>query len=319
MDNFWENEDQEVFRDIPDEVQLDNNGNQLIAPPVNVRTPQRSIAQSVPIQQPIAVELQHGEHQEEHQEEDEDFSIVLNDARLRLEQGRLYEMIMNHDIFAGSDADEKAVKHVQRQIRNFAKEQMEIMLGMRQEQSKDISFNMNFPFNPLEIETLKALASAATKGATKSAAAEQYIAPVKKIGLNPIGVNRQTKTTAKLTPKIANPLPNQPTNPVKRSKSDTAIDQILREEGVTREELNAVFDPNYKTLNKPLHELTEQELLERNKQAKRRITGQVKSPNALPMPSVEQEEMIYTQRAAVAAANPQMQNIMSLLTNPKKK
>ena len=58
MDNFWENEDQEVFRDIPDEVQLDNNGNQLIAPPVNVRTPQRSIAQSVPIQQPIA-ELQH--------------------------------------------------------------------------------------------------------------------------------------------------------------------------------------------------------------------------------------------------------------------
>ena len=71
---------------------------------------------------------------EEIQEEEEDFTAVFNDANLRIEQGRLYQMIMNHDIFEGMDADERAVQNVQKEIRKFARERMEIMLGMRQEQ-----------------------------------------------------------------------------------------------------------------------------------------------------------------------------------------
>ena len=64
---------------------------------------------------------------------------VLSDARLRLEQGRLYEMVMNSDLFEGSDCDPKAIKNVEKEIRNFAKERMEIMLGMRQETSEEAS------------------------------------------------------------------------------------------------------------------------------------------------------------------------------------
>ena len=85
-------------------------------------------------------------------------------------------MIMNHNIFEGVEADPKAVKFVQKQIRNFAKEQMEIMLGMRQEPSAQPAMSMdNFPFNSLEVEVLKMLASTATKGAT--AESEPFTGP----------------------------------------------------------------------------------------------------------------------------------------------
>jgi len=43
----------------------------------------------------------------------------------------------------------------------------------------------------------------------------------------------------------------------------------------------------------------------------------VKNPQAIPMPTAEQEEMLHTQRAQSAAANPQMQVLMAALTKKK--
>lgn len=311
-DVFQEEED---FRDIPDEVV---EGQQ--APAVSIRM-QRPVApaqlqnqQQQPIQKTIVEEYEENPQLDTTPDEEEDYSDIMSDARIRLAQGQLYEIIMNHELFAGVEADEKAVKIVQKEIRNFAKERMEIMLGMRQEQ-KEVSVNVASPFNALEVETLKALASAATKGASRSEEAEQYVPVVRTTGLNPI-------TTRKAAPKPAQPKPlaKSPSNPVKRVKVDPNVEYELQQDGVERiyieEAKRQIANDTYKPLTKPIHEMTEDEIRARNKQASTRGST-VKNPNALPMPSVEQEEMLYSQRAQAANQNPQMQSIMAILTKKK--
>lgn len=327
--NFFSDDNDDEFRDIPDEV------SQQDAPPVNVR-----------VQRPVAPPVQEQQAQEEYydrvsggdysapEEQEEDFSSVLSDARLRLEQGKLYELIMNHDIFQGVEADERAVKHVQRQIRNFAKEQMEIMLGMRQESPKVQPLSVdNFPFNDLEVEALKALASAATKGATMAPEAQTFSGveqprQAPKVGLNTIGTPKKAAPAAPkpmaakpAAPKApAKPLAQKPAAPVKRDANrDAIIDKILAEEGITRAEYDAQYPPDYKALEKPVEQMSEAELRERAIAMRRRSPGQVKNPQAIPMPTIDQENMLHATRAQAAASHPQMQSLMSLLTNSGKK
>jgi hypothetical protein len=172
----------------------------------------------------------------------------------------------------------------------------------------------------LEVQTLKALASAATKGATASPEVQTYSGVTqqpKKVGLNTIGVKPAAKITTQQRPTVPvpKPLQNKPIAPVKRQKNELEIEKILIEEGISREEYERQYDPNYKPLNKPLHKMTEQELRERNKQA---LVKRAVPNNAIPMPTAEQEEMIHTQRAQAASVNPNMQRIMNALINQKK-
>lgn len=314
MTNFFSTDEQEEeFRDIPDEVV---EGQQAPPAQVKLQRPATPTAPTQPPKQPV----QTVEIEEEFEEEvEEDFSEVLSDARLRLEQGRLYELIMNHDLFSGSDADPKAIKYVQKEIRNFAKERMEIMLGMRKETAQVERLEIDFPFNALEVEVLKKLAFTATKGESENS--DAYVPEVKKtieevplvskkVSLNTIGSRRTTpKQTAPLTKKTA---------PLKRTRRDETVEQILAEEGVTKEELETVFDPNYKPLEKHPELLTPEEVFQRNARLQAKTTKQVRSSSALPMPDLEQVNMMNTQRAQTASAHPQMQTIMNLLTATKK-
>jgi hypothetical protein len=213
------------------------------------------------------------------------------------------------------------VKNVQRDVEEFAKERMEIMLGMRNEPVPQTQAIVSSPFNDLEVEALKALASAATKGATKTAEAEAQNGSwvEKQSSFKPISLTNGAKPRPP-APKVTKPLPNKAQSPVKRARNQDTIDQILAEENVTQEELDATFNPNYKPLGKQLSQLTEEELIERNRQSKIRLSRQqVKNPQALPMPTADQEEMIHSARAAAANANPQMQSIMRLLNQQPKK
>src|ERR1019366_6683663 len=107
---------------------------------------------------------------------EEDFVDVLSDAHLRLEQGSLYKLVMNGNLFQDVDADPKAVQNVQKEIKTFAKERMEIMLGMRKETNTVEHLEIDFPFNALEVEVLKKLASTATKGASEHS--DRYVPEV---------------------------------------------------------------------------------------------------------------------------------------------
>jgi len=313
-----DDDDGQDFRDIPDEV----SGQDAGVPQVRVNRP---VAPPQQTQQAPEPEVEY--EYEEQSDEEEDFSSLLSDARSRMEQGRLYEMLMDHDIFAGADADEKAIKFVTKQIRMFAKERMEIMLGMRQEAPKVQAFNAaDFPFNDIEVAALKDLAYVATKGASSRDEAQTFTpqavpAAPRRTGLNPIAVKpaaRPSTPAARPPAPAPKPLAQKAQAPVKRDpKAEAAIERILQEEGITREEYERQYPPGYKSLPKPLNNMNEQELAEWRRQDALKTKAQVKSQFAIPMPTAEQEEMLHSQRANTAAANPQMQVLMAALTKKK--
>lgn len=310
-ENQWGDED--IFNDMPDEAKLDENGQPRQAPPVVLTRPP---APSRPVQQAPAqptYEEQAAEEEEVLEETEEDFSEAMTDASIRVDQGTLYKLILNSDLFEGVEADPKAVQNVQREIRKFAKERMEIMLGMRRETATVERLEIDFPFNALEVDILRKLAFTATKGASENS--DRYVPDItrtteevptvgRKTTLNPI----RGSAPKKAAPQAKKQLPSKPSAPIKRTRLDLTIDQIAREEGVPRE----LLEENVPGMGgKPLHELSESELLERNKIAGQRRGTQVRSANSLPMATIEQQEMMAIQRATqVAGGTPLMAQIL---------
>ena len=130
----------------------------------------------------------------------EEVSVVSN-ARIRLEQGRLYEMLIKHNLFEGVDAIPQAVNKVQSEIKNFIIERLEILLGMKSEKQTEIrEIIKESEFNELEVQALKMIASKVTKGAsenTLSAEKEKIksnLKPIKAAGSQNTSLNSIKKT-----------------------------------------------------------------------------------------------------------------------------
>lgn len=217
-------------------------------------------------------------------DEDEDYSEVLSDARLRLEQGKLYELIMNHELFNDVEADPRAAKSVQKQIRKWAKTQMEIMLGMTPDPSTQPSAFISSPFNDLEVTVLKKLASAASKGATESEEANVVtVAPVpvakKKPTLNSIGSSKPKLVVSK---------------PIQRK-----TEPLKREAKSKQPEINQKGLLTGKTLD----EMTPEEKQEKVRENIERNKGKVVIPSdRLPQPDYATREMIAYSQVSRATA-----------------
>ena len=170
------------------------------------------------------------------------------------------------------------------------------------------------PFNDLEVDILKKLASKATNGATETPEANQVAAQVRqaprKQTINPIGGSTSMK---KMAPQPAKKLPTKPQAPVQRTRVNATVEQIAAEEGVPVEALEL----NYVPLSKPLAQLSETEQLERAKQASQRLNKHrtVKSASALPMATPEQEEFVAMQRASQMGQAPGMQALLDRVKN----
>ena len=282
----WDEQDEGEFRDIPESVYgTESPDNPVVSSAtMSPKQPQRV----APPQQLVPVNQFIEEVIEAEESEEEDFEAVLADANLRIELATLYKMIMNHDLFDGTDADPRAIETVTRGIRKFAREQMEIMLGMRQEVQKESV--VSSPFNDLEVDILKKLASAASKGATQAPEANrtsQVLNSPRREGLNTIGggTNAKSRPNPVVSTKKQNPsLASKQQAPIQRQARPQAA-PVIREE-------------NYKPLTKPLNEMTSAEREERNKGASLRQGGKrsVKSTTSLPMPTPDQEEMFHTNR-----------------------
>lgn len=319
MSNLWdEDDDNSQFLDRPDETRVDNNRQPMQAPPVQIQQPQRPRPSNIPAE-PVPAAQEQSAHFEGDIDldiyEDEDFSEVLNDANLRIEQGRLYQMVMNHELFEGMEIDPRAVKNVQTEIRRFARERMEVMLGMRKETSKVETLEIDFPFNALEVEVLKKLAFTATKGATRDS--DNFVPAIKRVTeevpvaprrttLNPIGNTQSKKTTTQR-------LPSKATSPIKRKRLDATTEQILAEEGVSRE----LIEEDYVPIGKPLNQLTSQELEKRARETQQRLAQRktVKSTSALPMATPEQQELMAIQRANQMGSAPGMAALLEKVKN----
>ena len=113
---------------------------------------------------------------EEYDEDDmfEQAQSVMDRATVRLEQGKLYNMLIQHSLFEGVDADPQAIANVESEIREFIVERLEVLLGMRAEKETQVQQIVQQPqFNDMEVQALKMMANKVTKGASANAPTSQ--------------------------------------------------------------------------------------------------------------------------------------------------
>jgi len=133
--------------------------------------------------------------------DDRETAVIYN-ARLRLEQAKLYEMLINHNLFEGVDASPRAIKNVQNELKEYIVQRLEILMGMRKEKKevsipKEIEVSVESEFNDVEKDFLKQLAYKGTMGNSAKGVIEkrtQTIKPVTQLssnGLKPL-VRKET-------------------------------------------------------------------------------------------------------------------------------
>ena len=176
---------------------------------------------------------------EEYDEEEE--INTVNEAHVRLEQGRLYNMLINHNLFEGVDADPTAIANVQRQLKEFILEKLEEMLGMRvkKEKTQTQQVVVQSDFNELEIQVLKRVASKMSKGMTENAPApKSQVSELntvkkqeKKVSLNTLG-SQVSKPKPTPKPSSGKPLRQKPVQkpqrPQKQNRSVNNQDVLVK-------------------------------------------------------------------------------------------
>jgi len=272
-------------------------------------------------------EEQHNEETEEYMEDykstgesayklDKRESNVLNDATIRLEQARLYDMLIKHDLFQGVQANPQALNNVQNELKAYIVSRLEILLGIRQEiqetEEDDRQFIVDSPFNDIEIEFLKALSYKGTKGASAQGSAKQLSAseirplsdPNISVGLRslsqtpinsrPAPIQKVSKPTIiekpikKLSTNVTQQIKKEPSKSIVRSRrgqmSNAEAEEIARKE----------LAMGSGKLNKHPYEMTPKELKEL---AKRSSIPNKKVPvGALPPATSAQSEMLIQQQ-----------------------
>jgi len=158
---------------------------------------------------------------------------VMEHARIRLEQGKLYEMLIKHDLFDGVDAMPEAVEKVEREIKEFIVERLEILLGMRAEKEKQsVSYQSQFDDN--EVDALRNIAQRLIEKsgpvAPKPKSVNTEPSPINRVKkkvlkpkINALGKEApkapvRQKTKAKT--KSSKPLPTRSSNKPKRKLKD---------------------------------------------------------------------------------------------------
>lgn len=191
-------------------------------------------------------------------EEEEDEVSIVNTARIRLEQGRLYEMLIKHDLFEGVDAMPEAIDNVQKEIKTFIMERLEILLGMRAEKEiQNQQVIQASQFNEMEVQALKQVASRLTKGASvnvETNIVKNELNTVKKQNKE-IKINKLNYKTAKNNKRKKITVPKKEQiqiskastknkNPEQIAKKD--IDYLENLKGKTLEEANAMVSQRHR-------------------------------------------------------------------------
>lgn len=102
------------------------------------------------------VDEQFPEQTEEAQEQSSQAQVILSEAVKRIEHAKLYETLLNNKIFTPGSADPALIAEVEGELRQFIMTRLEILLGMKAEQS--VAVSANSPFDEDEIGALKQLA-----------------------------------------------------------------------------------------------------------------------------------------------------------------
>ena len=256
-------------------------------------------------------------------------SSVVNESMIRLEQARLYDMLIKHDLFKGVKAHPHALQNVQNELKSYIVDRLEILLGIKQEKTKSErprELVVDSPFNDVEIEFLKALSYKGTKGASLQAQPKQLrAAEIQSVGDD----SEYEEEEPELAP-VRRPAPPKPKAPVRKAparkkkpvaktpvkpkaparkrkptakkpataKKTKGITRKSRRKEMSDKEAEEIAREDMKRMsgyNKPAHEMTAKELIAANKKIAQK-NQKVRPENAKEMATEAQASMLYQQQ-----------------------
>lgn len=220
---------------------------------------------------------------------------IMQLAMVQLEQAKLYDMFLKHNLFDGVKANPTALKRVERELKEFILERMQILLGMKEDRKTaqaPQSFKVELPFNEVEIDFIKALAFKGTKGEsanapTKSVEAMSSIKSQADGNLSRMKPLSENKMKAMVSREESSyeeeqeedvyeePIRRQP-QPVQRQARKVVQSKPTTVEELAREDLKKMAK------RKSAYEMSDTELMEANKKIKNNKSA--KPSGGLPMP-----------------------------------
>lgn len=249
------------------------------------------------------------------EEELEDDPDLIFNARMRLEQGRLYEMLLNHNLFEGASAHPKAVANVERELKTYIKGRLEVLLGLKpdpkivKQAPQQVAHEL--PFNDLEITLLKQVLSKMTKGATEKK--EEPSSP------KPVAVQQETKIKplAISEPKKMVLPKKEPVKITVKKKPEVVVqNRQPARQVLAKKPVQAEYEPP--PLKKHPSKMTASELMARNKyisENQKRAKADVPEHQKLPMPSADQLALHYSTR--LATISPVIEKIIQNLPSSR--
>lgn len=248
-------------------------------------------------------------------------SNVVFNARLRLEQAKLYEMLINHNLFEGVDSSPEAIQNVQNEVKFYIIKRLESLLGIREPTVRiESTGTIELPFNDIELDFLKQLAYKGTLGASatgkpvQSSKVETHIKPVtansSKNKLKPMVSAPKKASPPPIAPQQAAPAKKAPVAPQASAKPapkakanpERAPNVKLRDSGMgrdlTKEEVIELAKAELKTASKKqFHEMNAKEKAEKIREVNDRHKRPTSS-KAMPLPSANELEMKYRNQEA---------------------
>jgi len=168
---------------------------------------------------------------------DEEESNIVYNARLRLEMARLYEMLINHNLFEGVDASEHAIETVQDEIKTYIVERLEILLGIREERLKQNSLESDFDQDEANFLRQLAKKGMAMSGKPVTQTRPSTLNPVSRSSsaskLKPLVSKHKVASKSAYKTKQAQPLKEKTTS-TKLNSADTALSKAKAKEIVKK-------------------------------------------------------------------------------------
>jgi len=265
---------------------------------------------------------------------------IMDEAFIRLEQARLYELLSKSDIFDGVQANPKALNNVKRELKDFIMERLQILLGITQPKStiqpEDIKFEL--PFSEDEVEYLKFLAKKGMAVAQHKPEEINMLSPIseKKLTISAT-INQPTQQSSQQLRGLGQKKSFQTRNTdeksiIKKEVKNIQMEQKIKPKQNTVQQERVVEKPlqnttleakrqlekeqNIKKPNKPIHKMSRKELMEYNKELDKTRKKYNRSTNVYQPPSSEQliQKFLGVNQGNVSTEDSMSRAIMSKIS-----
>ncbi|HUM42303.1 MAG TPA: hypothetical protein PKI14_05075 [Fervidobacterium sp.] len=158
--------------------------------------------------------------------DDEDIDATMSQAVKRIEEANLFKLLIKQPVFSEGSASPDILRSVNKKVREFAKKELEILLGLRpaKEEVKVIQQKVESPFSEQEVSALKILASKITKREPSVQQSEEKVPTMNAIQIQETAQPKMQQARP-VQPAMQQPKTQQQSKPVQKQQSQTPAKQ----------------------------------------------------------------------------------------------